>query len=294
MTPWSYDAPARSVEVREQARDGTREVVGPAADGEDRAADRAPVLADGGVAPEVVAVLVVEPGVDPGSEVVETFLPHRAPGLAHDGRIRRAGIEEHHRVGPPELLDEEGAAGPVQRLVVAVVAAAHGDDGPERIRRAGRERKGGEAAPGLAEHADRPRAPRLAGGPFDHLDAVVELAGFPFAAQEPVGIPGSADVHPKAGIAVPRDVVVDATVARAVVVALAVGHVLDDGRHGVGLRVLGEPEPSREAPPVGERDEDVLDLADPSRKVGNFAHVDPPLVPRTDACGAAVQSTAFK
>ena len=190
------------------------------------------------------------------------------------GRELKSTIVSVHQ----SCFQKEGASGPVQGLVVAVVAAAHGNDGLERRGRAGREREAGEAAPRLADHAHRARGPRLAGGPFDHLDAVVELSGLPFAAQEPVGIPRAADVHPQARVAVTRNVTMNAIVARAEVIALAVGHVLDDGRDRLGFRILGEPQPGRQPPTVGERDEDVLDLADRTRKLGDFTHVVPPFL----------------
>ena len=50
-------------------------------------------------------------------------------------------------------------------------------------------------------------------------------------------------------------------IARRRAVALAIRQILQDRRHGTGLRVHRQPDPRRQPGAVPERNEDVLDLA---------------------------------
>ena len=72
----------------QQARHGVGIAVRPAADRVDRAVDRAVVLADRAVLPEVVAPLVLQPERRERHQVVEALAPHLAPALADDLRDR--------------------------------------------------------------------------------------------------------------------------------------------------------------------------------------------------------------
>src|SRR5262249_54802035 len=55
-------------------------------------------------------------------------------------------------------------------------------------------------------------------------------------------------------------------------VALAIGQVFEDRRHGVLLRIAWQPKTRGEPAAIGERDEDILDLARLARELGDDVH----------------------
>ena len=129
-----------------------------------------------------------------------------------------------------------------------------------------------EAAPRLADHADGARAPRLAGEPADHLDAVLLLARQVLVLEDPLGVARAAQVDPDRRVAVAGEVGVDPRVADGRRVVLAVRDVLEDRRHRILLGVLGQPDPRREADAVRHRDPDVVEPPDAAREVASELH----------------------
>ncbi len=177
VPPRADQALPRPLVAGQEAQDRVRVAVGPAADHVDRAADRAVVLADRALLPELVAALVREPRLDEGRRLLEALEPLLAPALPDHSRVGRARVEREHRRGPGEHVGAEDAAAEVVDVVgVAVVGRADADHRLELGRRVGGDLERVEAAPRLADHADSACAPRLAGEPADHLDAVLLLA----------------------------------------------------------------------------------------------------------------------
>ena len=195
------------------------------------------------------------------------------PALADGGRIRRARVEGEHRGGPRQRLDPEQAAAHVVDVVgVAVVRGADRDDRLQRRRPAGGDLERVEAAPGDPEHARRARAPGLGGEPGEHLDGVVLLLGQVLVEEDAVGVAAAAQVDPHRGVAVPGEVGVAGRVADGRAVAPAVGDVLEQRRHRVALRVLGQPDLRRQPAAVGHGDPDGVDDPHRARQVGRRLH----------------------
>jgi hypothetical protein len=94
--------------------------------------------------------------------------------------------------------------------------------------------------------------------PGDHFDSVVLFLLLEFLRQNAVGIAGSSHVDAQAGVAALRKPGMDRFVARAGLVALAIGHVFDDGGDWATRCVVGEPQASGEEGTVRQRDEDVF------------------------------------
>jgi hypothetical protein len=157
---------------------------------------------------------------------------------------------------------------------VAIVGGADGDDRLELGRPPSGDLKRVEAAPRLSDHPDRAGAPGLAGEPSDHLERVVLFLRQVLVQQHAVRVAAPAHVHPHGRVAVAGEIGVKKRVSCRRSVALAVGDVLQNRRHRVGLGVLGEPDPRGEAAPVSERDPRVADLAERPRKVSPDAHGD--------------------
>ena len=195
------------------------------------------------------------------------------PVVAHRRGIRRHRAQREHRGRPGQhVYPEHAPAHVVDVVAVAVVARAHGDHGAECGRAAGRDLEAVEAAPGDADHAHLARAPGLLGQPRDRLETVLLLERQVLVEHDPVGVTAPAQVEANGGVAVAGEVGMVVGVAHGERVALAVGHVLEDRRHGVVLGVLGKPHPSGEPGAVGHRDPGVVDRADAAGKVGANAH----------------------
>src|SRR5262249_59891209 len=92
-----------------------------------------------------------------------------------------------------------------------------------------------EAAPRLAHHPDRARAPRLGSEPADDRDAVVELLLVVLVQQEAVRVARAAHVDAHRGIAVPGAVAVHRLLPPPRPGPPAVGEVLEEGGHGRAL-----------------------------------------------------------
>ena len=84
--------------------------------------------------------------------------------------------------------------------------------------------------------------------------------------EQAVGLAAAAQVHAQDRVAVAREVRVAGLVARRRAVALPVRDVLEDRRHRIALRILGEPDARAETRAVSERDPHVVDRA--HRRVG--------------------------
>ena len=267
MRPRPDQALARHVEMFQQARDGVGVAVGPAADGEDRTFDRAEILAHRAVPPVGVAPLVLQPALEEQRHALQPLQPHLAPALADQQRIGRMAHVGEEEAAPAEVgRGELGAAHVVHVVGVAIVGRAQRHDGLERRRLQGRDLQGVEAAPGDAEHADRAAAPRLAGEPGDHLQRIVELGLAVFVDKHALGFAAAADVDTHRGVAVAREVRMGQRIALMRAVALAVGQILQQRGHRVGVGVLGQPDAGGEPRAVLQRDRRVLDLADRAGK----------------------------
>src|SRR5206468_6149752 len=134
------------------------------------------------------------------------------------------------------------------------VRAADGDDRAERLGPAGGDLQRVEAAPRLAHHPDRTRAPRLRRDPPDDLSAVLELLLVVLVEEDTVRVARAAHVDAHGRIAVPGEVAMDRFIARARQVPLAVRDVLEDRRRRRDLRPGGKPDAGREPAAVAERD----------------------------------------
>ena len=272
MRPLADEAVARPAEPLHQARDRVGVAVRPAAHREDRALDRREVLAHGALLPEGVPPLVTEPRVDPEAAAAQALEPHRPPARADDCRVRGARVVGEHGRRPAQVVREQAPAHVVDVVRVAVVRRAGGDDRPERRGPAGGDLERVEPAPGVAHHAHPTGAPRLGGEPGDDLHRVVLLEREVLVGEDAVRVPAAAHVDPDAGVAVPGDVGMGQRVPLRGEVAPAVGEVLEDGGHGVGPGVRGEPHSRREPRPVLERDPDRVEPLDRPRERGHRGH----------------------
>ena len=171
-----------------------------------------------------------------------------------------------------EIVVEQAAAHEVDVVGVAVVGRAQRDHRLERRRPAGRDLQAVEAAPRDADHADGTRAPGLARDPGDHLQRVVLLLPGVLVEHQPVQLAVAAHVDPQAGVAVAGEVGMGQGIALRGAVPLAIGQILEDRRHRIGLGVLRQPDARREPAAVGKLDEQVLDLAHRARQVGDDLH----------------------
>ena len=273
VRPRADEALARAGQPLDQPRDRVAVAVGPAADRVHGDVDRLVVLAHRALAPVGVAALVGEPRLDEGRRVLDPLQPRVAPAVADDGLVGRQRVAGEHGRRPRQHVDGEHAAADVVHVVgVAVVAGAHRDDRLQRRRAARGDLQAVEAAPGDAEHADRAAAPRLLGQPRDDVDGVLLLLGQVLVLDDPVGVAGAAQVDPHARVPVAGEVGVVVGVAAGEGVALAVGQVLEDGRDGIALGVLGQPDARGQARAVGQRDPRVVDAPDGAGEVGADAH----------------------
>src|SRR5678816_2990509 len=100
MSPWPDETFTRDFEPSQQPRNCVAVSIGPAADGVDRAGDRAVVLADGAMLPVIISVRMAEPNLGREYRMFETIAPHGSPLLPDDLRIRGIGVVAHEH-GPP-------------------------------------------------------------------------------------------------------------------------------------------------------------------------------------------------
>ena len=266
---------ARPGKALEQPRDRVGVAVVPAADGVDGALDVGVVLAHGALLPVLVAALVPEPLVDERRPLLHPLEPHVAPPVTDDRRIRRAGVPAEHRRRPHQHVLVHAATVVVHVVGVAVVRRAEGDDRLQRRRPPSRHLQPVEPAPRDAHHADLAAAPRLLGEPRDHLAAVELLLGQVLVLEDAVGLPGAALIHAHHRVAVTGDVGKLARVAHGGAVIQAVGQILDDGRHRIGVGVLGQPDTGGEPAAVCQRDPHRLESPHGARIVGHQTHPHP-------------------
>ena len=260
---------ARPGQARHEPRDRVGVAVGPAADRVDGHLDGGVVLAHGALAPVVVAALVGEPVLDEGRRALDALEPGLAPAVAHRGRVGRERVAGEHGRRPRQHVDGQDTAADVVHVVgVAVVAGAHRDDRLERRRTPRGDLQAVEAAPRDAHHGDGARAPRLLREPRDDLDRVLLLSRQVLVLDDPVGVAAAAQVDAHARVPVAGEVGVVVGVAARERVALAIGQVLEDGRHRIALGVLGEPDARGEPRAVGQRDPRVVDAPDGAGEVG--------------------------
>ncbi len=195
-------------------------------------------------------------------------------------------MREHDR-GLGQLISQKTAAHVVHVVFVEIVGGAAGDDGLQRLRLPGGDLQPVEPAPGDPEHAHVAIAPGLRGDPVDDRHAVGQLVFGVFIHQNAVGLAAADHVHAHAGIAVAGEVGVVDLVAPAGQIALAVGQIFENRGNGVVARILGHPEPGRQAPPVRKRDPGMFVASDGVGELRDFPHVVsfpvPPLLLRLEA-----------
>ncbi len=276
VRPGADEALPRSREVLHQAEHAAAVAVGPARDGVDRHLDRRPVLADAAVAPEGVAPLVRQPGLQPQPAALQPLHPHLPPGRPHVRRIGRQGVAPEHDRGPGELFAQRAAAHVVDVVGIAVVGRAERDDGLQRGRAKGRDLQPVEPAPGDADHAHLPVTPGLIGDPGDGVAAVLQLLRQVFVLHQPLGVPCPAQVQPHHRIAVPGQIGLHRGVAQHRVIVLAVGDVFEDRGNGRLLGPLRHPDARCKARAVRHRHRGVQDLAHLVGKLRHDPHGPPP------------------
>ena len=189
---------------------------------------------------------MLQPVVHQQGQVLQPLPPHLAPALPHQRRIRRIGLEGEHGRAPGEIIDQQAAAHVMDVIGIAVVGGAERDHRLQLLRPARRHLQPVEAAPGDADHAAGPRAPGLRLEPFQHLETIVLLQLQIFVQQHAVGFARAADVDPHRGIAMAGEEGMGLGIARRRAVALAIGQIFQDRRHGMGLGIHRQPDARRE------------------------------------------------
>ncbi len=259
VAPGTDQPLAWTSEAGQQTGNGVGVTVVPAAYRVDGAFDRAIVLRHRPLLPIGVAGLVFHPGLDPGPVSFQPRQPHRPPPLAHDLGIGRQRAPGEAIGGPGGILVEQAAAHEVNIVGVAVVGRTEGDDRLQRRRPVGSHLQRIESAPRNARHADGATAPGLGRRPGDDLLPVLLLAREIFVRQQTLGITAAPDIHPDTGIAARGDIGVYSDIAGDRTVALAIGDELEDRRHGIAGRILGQPDLGRKPHAVGHGNIGVLD-----------------------------------
>ena len=149
-------------------------------------------------------------------------------GGVGDGEGRRA---------PGQLVGQDRAAHEMDIVGITVIGRTERDDGLQRRWPAGRDLKPVEAAPGNANHPDGTRTPGLSRQPVDDRQAVILFLKQIFPLAYPVAVAGPAHVDAHPGIAMAGEVRMGQVVAGDRAVALAIGQIFQDRRHGIGVRV---------------------------------------------------------
>jgi hypothetical protein len=144
---------------------------------------------------------------------------------------------------PQESISSASRAAAVMHVVgVAVVGGAERDHGLELRPAQRRHLEPAESSPRDPDHPAGPGAPALLAEPAQHLHSVLLLLGQVLVGEQAVRLAAAADVHTHPGIAVAGQVGKARGVARRGAVALAVGDVVDHGRHRMLLGILGQPD----------------------------------------------------
>ena len=240
VTPGTNDAEPRDFESLEQPGNRVRITVGPAADGKHRTGDGAEVHTHGAMLPVVVETLVLEPQGRKKRQRLDTLEPTFAPGGTHDLRIERASLVGQHDVAPPEIVVQQATTHEVDVVGIAIVARTAGNDRLERRRPTRRHLQGGEAAPRDADHADRPVAPRLSGGPGDGRDRIVLFLRRVLIVERPVGITAAAQIDAQRRDAMLCEPPMEHGIADCRQIGLPVRDPFEDHRH------LAERKPRRQ------------------------------------------------
>ena len=266
VRPGPDQAFAGDVERGEQPEHRVRVAVGPAAHGEHRARDVGVVLADRAVLPVGVATLVAQPLRQPEPAAAQPLVPHLAPPLADDVRVRRAGVVGEHRRRPREVVGEQAAAHVVHVVGVPVVGRAGGDDG---LRLGGRRAATWRVLNPPQEIPIIPVRPSHQG--CAAIQASTSSASDSSCSRySSVSTPSELPLPRRStrtpANPCPREVGVVDRVPHRGEVALPVRDELEDGGNGVQVGRLGPPDPSGEAGAVRQRDADLAVLFDAMRK----------------------------
>ena len=266
VRPWANDGFARAAQLLHQTRHGIGVGVVPTTHDQHRGLDRARVFTHGAVPPIRVAVRVFEPLLNQEGFMGQARQPHLAPTIAHDqgvGRPRR--ISEHGR-GPAHVFVQQRAALVVNVVLVAVIRGAQRHNGGQGRRAQSRDLQGVESTPRNAEHAHFAAAPRLRGQPRDDLERIVEFLGRVLVVHQTIAVAVATDVYAHTGVAVARQIRVGERIPHHRAVALAVGQILQQGRHRAIGRVDGQPQAHGQTRTVRQGHELVFNLLDFARE----------------------------
>ena len=103
-------------------------------------------------------------------------------------------------------------------------------------------------------------------------DGVVPFLLFVFVGHQAFAVAVAAHVRAQAGIAVARQIGMRQLIARNRAVALAIGQMFKDQRHGIFVGIFRQPEPRRERDTIGHVDADIVVHLDGAGEVGNGFH----------------------
>ena len=108
--------------------------------------------------------------------------------------------------------------------------------------------------------------------PGDHVDRVLQFLLGILVVHQAFGIAVAAHVDADRGVAVAGEIRMGQRVARRGAVALAVGQMLQDRRHGVLRGVLRHPDARRQPAAIGHDDAHVREFDDLAGEVGDGFH----------------------
>ena len=255
VPPRADDAAPRSLQVGQQSWHGVGVRIRPATHHKHGDLDGRVVLGDRALAPELVATLVSDPVRKVGRREFEPFEPPRAPLRTDDLGVGRARVEGKHPSRPlGHVAAQKTAAGVVAVIRVAVVGGVERHDGLELRWSERRYLQAVEAAPRVADHPDRARAPLLRLQPRQDFQSVGLLLRKVLTQAGTFGVAGAADVHAHSRKPVCREVGMPACVLGCGSIVLAVGEVLQNRRHPVLYPgIIGQPESRRQSATVCER-----------------------------------------
>ena len=273
--PRTDNCPNRRFEAVEQARNGIGIGVIPTANGEHRGFDLGKVLTDRAVVPVVIAVRMPQPFGGEERFCLQALHPDVEPGIADNGRVRRARRVGEHGSAPTEILVDQAATLVVDIVGIPIVGGAQGDDRLQRFRPECCDLQSVEAAPGDADHADVAGTPVLCRDPVDDLERVPLFLRRILVEHDAVTFTIAAHVDTQAGITMAGKVGVGELITNRRAVALAVRQILEDGRHRGYSGIVRQPHTGGQPAAVREFDPDVLVFRHRMRKLIDRLHVFP-------------------
>ena len=102
--------------------------------------------------------------------------------------------------------------------------------------------------------------------PGDYLYSVLQLLGQILISHETIRIASTAAIHPDSGVAVTREITVHAGVTNSGEVTKTIRNQFENGRHRLGVRILGQPHPGGQPAAVRHRNPQGLNFFDRPRE----------------------------